>query len=145
MDLKRIKEELLKKKAEILENLENNKDEDINEKSGVEDAADIVTSELNRETLYKLNQADRETLFLIDIALQKIENGTYGICEECGAPIGEKRLEAIPWVRLCIKCSENEETIKSIINKNEDLPYYTHIIPDQPLSTEDEDNKSING
>jgi len=144
MDLKKIKEELLKKKAEILENLQKNMDENINEKSGVEDAADIVTSELNRETLYKLNQADRETLFLIDIALQKIENGTYGICEECGAPIGEKRLEAIPWVRLCIKCSENEETIKSIVNKNEDLPYYTHIIPDQPL-TEDEDNKTING
>ena len=144
MDLEKIKEQLQKKKAEILQNLENHKSEDINEKSGVEDAADIVASELNRETLYKLTQADRETLFLIDLALQKIESGTYGYCELCGEPIGEKRLKAIPWVRLCIKCSENEEAIKSIVNKNEEFPYYSHIIPDQPL-TEDEDNKQING
>ena len=144
MDLNKIKEELLRKKTEILESLSKQSTDDLNEKSGVEDAADIVTTELTRETLYKLSQAERETLFLIDIALKKIENGTYGICEECGEPIGEKRLEAIPWVRLCIKCSQNEETIKSFSSRNDEVSYY-HIIPDATTFTEDEDNKNFSG
>ncbi len=145
MNLEKIREELLRKRAEILKNLSNHNDEELNEKSGVEDTADTVTSELDRETLYKLSQAEKETLFLIDLALKKIESGTYGVCEECGEPIGEKRLEAIPWVRLCIKCSENEETLKSFANRNnEDIQYY-HIIPDQSFVPDEEDNKNISG
>jgi DnaK suppressor protein len=140
MDIKKIKEELLKKRQEILESLSNHNSEELNEKSGVEDAADIVTSELSRETVYKLSQVDRETLFLIDIALKKIENGTYGVCEECGAPIGEKRLEAIPWVRLCIDCSQNEETIRTLTSRNEDVSYY-NIIP--TTFEEEEENKKL--
>jgi DnaK suppressor protein len=91
MDIEKIKQELLEKKAKIIEALENNTKESQNEKSGVEDTADEVTAELTRETLYKLSQTEREKLFLIEIALKKIESGTYGICEECGEPIGEKR------------------------------------------------------
>jgi DnaK suppressor protein len=44
----------------------------------------------------------RDTLSDIDEALSKLDNGTYGICEECGQPIGEARLEAMPAARLCI-------------------------------------------
>ena len=44
----------------------------------------------------------RDTLSDIDEALTKLDNGTYGICEECGKPIGEARLEAMPAARLCI-------------------------------------------
>ncbi len=140
MDIQKIKEELLKKRQEILDSLANNNSEELNEKSGVEDAADVVTSELSRETVYKLSQVDRETLFLIDIALKKIENGTYGVCEECGAPIGEKRLEAIPWVRLCIECSQNEETIRNFSNRSEDISYY-NIIPTTTFDEEEENKK----
>ncbi|NPA12993.1 MAG: TraR/DksA family transcriptional regulator [Aquificae bacterium] len=135
MDIEKIKETLLKKKAEILENLSANTGGDLNEKSGVEDDADVGSSEMSRETLYKLSQAEKETLFLIDIALRKIENGTYGICEECGSQIGEKRLEAIPWVRLCIDCSQNEEIIKSFSNKSDDIGFYNFI----PGTLEDDD------
>lgn len=141
MDIEKVREELLKKRAEIIESLENNKKESQNEKSGVEDAADEVTAELSRETLYKLSQTEREKLFLIDIALKKIESGTYGICEECGNPIGEKRLEAIPWVRLCIDCSQNEEALR-LSNGYEDINYY-NILPDASSFLEEEDNKSV--
>ena len=141
MDIQKIKEELLKKRAQIIESLENNKKESQNEKSGVEDSADEVTAELSRETLYKLSQTERETLFLIDIALKKIESGTYGICEECGEKIGEKRLEAIPWVRLCIECSQHEEALR-LSNGYEDINYY-NIIPDAATFIEDEDNKKV--
>ena len=47
----------------------------------------------------------RETLSDIDNALAKIDAGTYGMCERCGRPIGEDRLEAMPAARLCIECA----------------------------------------
>lgn len=47
----------------------------------------------------------RETLNDIDAALAKFENGTYGLCESCGNPISEDRLEAMPAARLCITCA----------------------------------------
>ena len=46
-----------------------------------------------------------ETLNDIDDALAKIDAGTYGVCEQCGKPIGEARLEAMPAARLCIECA----------------------------------------
>ena len=47
----------------------------------------------------------RDTLSDIDEALNKIDNGTYGVCERCSGPIGEPRLEAMPAARLCIACA----------------------------------------
>ena len=47
----------------------------------------------------------QETLSDIDNALTKIDTGTYGLCEQCGKPIGEPRLEAMPAARLCIACA----------------------------------------
>jgi RNA polymerase-binding transcription factor DksA len=47
----------------------------------------------------------RETLHEIDRALEKFDAGTYGICESCGQPIGEARLEAMPFTPLCIACA----------------------------------------
>ena len=47
----------------------------------------------------------RETLQDIDAALGKIEQGTYGLCESCGRPIAEARLEAMPTARMCIACA----------------------------------------
>ena len=141
MDLEKIKQQLLEKKAQIIESLENNSKESQNEKSGVEDTADEVTAELSRETLYKLSQTEREKLFLIEIALKKIESGTYGICEECGEPIGEKRLEALPWVRLCIECSEKDEAMR-LSTGYEDINYY-NILPDTSTFLEEEDNRNI--
>jgi RNA polymerase-binding transcription factor DksA len=47
----------------------------------------------------------RETLTDIDVALAKFDNGAYGVCESCGGPISEARLEAMPAARLCITCA----------------------------------------
>lgn len=139
MDLEKIKQKLLEKRQQIIESLEEASKADINEKTGVEDSADTVTTELSRETHYRLTQADLETLYLIDLALRKIENGTYGICEECGAVIGEKRLEAIPWVRLCIDCSQNEEIVRIFQQRSEEESLY-NIIP--PTISEEEEAKN---
>src|SRR4029450_21404 len=56
----------------------------------------------------RLKQTDAKILQAIDEALQRIEKGTYGICRDCGGPIAEARLNAIPWTRVCITCKEKQ-------------------------------------
>jgi DnaK suppressor protein len=50
----------------------------------------------------------------INLALDKIDRGAFGLCEECGQPIGEKRLKALPFARLCIECKQQEEERKAL-------------------------------
>lgn len=64
--------------------------------------ADTATAMYDRELDEGLEEGAKTTLVEIDAALQRIEAGTYGICEGCGKPIGVERLSAIPWTRLCI-------------------------------------------
>ena len=63
---------------------------------------DTATVTYDRELDYSLEENSETVLREIDAALQRIDDGTYGICEVCGKPIGEERLEAMPWTRLCI-------------------------------------------
>ena len=49
----------------------------------------------------------------VDEALHKIRQDSYGLCEACGEMIGERRLEALPFARLCIACQEEEERAKA--------------------------------
>lgn len=73
------------------------------------DDADHATAERDRAMVLKLKQ--REAFFVrkIDEALLKIENGEFGLCEDCGGDIGEKRLLARPTASMCINCKEDHE------------------------------------
>jgi RNA polymerase-binding protein DksA len=64
--------------------------------------ADTASATYDRELDQGLEEGAQYTLSEIDAALARIDDGTYGICEICGKPIGEERLRAIPWARLCI-------------------------------------------
>ena len=64
--------------------------------------ADQATATYDRELDEGLEEGAQFTLGEIDAALQRIEDGSYGVCEVCGKPIGAERLSAIPWARLCI-------------------------------------------
>jgi len=57
----------------------------------------------------RLKQTDAKILQAIDEALLRIDKGTYGICRDCGGPIAEARLNAIPWTRVCITCKEKQK------------------------------------
>jgi DnaK suppressor protein len=74
-----------------------------------QDIADKAVSSYTREFLYSLNDTERNTLILIDQALARIEEGTFGFCQNCGAPMNEKRLDAVPWAPHCIDCQELAE------------------------------------
>lgn len=66
----------------------------------VDQASDSETVDL----LVKLGERERAELVEIDAALQRIEAGTFGTCEDCGAPIGRDRLRALPEARRCLGC-----------------------------------------
>jgi DnaK suppressor protein len=71
--------------------------------------ADIATHTYDRELDSTLEGAEAMHLANIDSALRRIEEGTYGTCENCGKAISPERLEAMPWVALCIDCKRLAE------------------------------------
>jgi DnaK suppressor protein len=73
------------------------------------DLYDVSTQSYSKEQLYSSCNRDRETVLSIQAALEKLKNGEYGICDECEQVINEKRLKALPWVRLCLDCQNKRE------------------------------------
>ncbi|MBM4022127.1 MAG: TraR/DksA family transcriptional regulator [Planctomycetes bacterium] len=71
--------------------------------------ADIGTDAFEQEFTLSLMATEEETLVLVEQALAKIRTRTYGTCEECDSVIAKKRLEAIPFAPLCIRCAEKLE------------------------------------
>ena len=100
------KQKLLKKYEE-LSNLQKSSADVLFEEKG--DEADIADSVLGKEMTQELSDTQRKILDLIVLALDKINKGTYGICENCGKVIEKKRLSILPWVRYCVKCQNNIE------------------------------------
>jgi RNA polymerase-binding protein DksA len=70
---------------------------------------DTASATLERSIDAGLEEGAEQTLAAIDAALERIEAGTYGTCERCGKPIGEERLEAIPYATLCIEDKRKQE------------------------------------
>jgi DnaK suppressor protein len=109
MDEQIYKDALLKKRVEILgtggikplqASMENNT------RQG--DMADQASGNNEVHIQLKLKQTDAKILQAIEEALGRIDKGTYGICRDCGEPIAEPRLNAIPWTRVCIACKEKQ-------------------------------------
>ena len=70
---------------------------------------ETATATLDREIDYSLEENSEQVLRSIDRALQRIDEGSFGICETCGQPISEERLEAIPYATQCIDCRRKGE------------------------------------
>lgn len=73
------------------------------------DPADRATAESDRAFTLRLRDRERKLIRKIQEALERIEDGTYGICEECGEDISVARLKARPVTTLCIKCKARQE------------------------------------
>ncbi len=71
--------------------------------------ADVATDTYDREFSLGLASNERELLYELDDALKRIEEGQFGICEECKLAIAKNRLKAVPYARLCVKCQEKKE------------------------------------
>ena len=93
--------------------------------------ADLGTDNYEVENTLEIVNSERKLIMEIDEALQRIEDGTYGICEGSGEPIPKQRLEAIPWARCCVACAGLLE--KGILKREDIFNKY-----DYALGIEDE-------
>ena len=73
------------------------------------DEMDLASSEYLQSFTFRLRGREKSFLDKIEKALARIDDGTFGICEECGEEISVKRLEARPETTLCIRCKEDQE------------------------------------
>lgn len=71
--------------------------------------ADVATDSYDREFSMGLASNERQMLYEFDDAMKKIEDGTFGFCEDCKDSISKSRLKAVPYARMCIKCQEKKE------------------------------------
>ncbi|WP_456398011.1 TraR/DksA family transcriptional regulator [Desulfurobacterium sp.] len=110
--LKEFKEILEQKKRELIEDIKRGILEEANAEREVGDIVDMSTEEILRT--FEMRIRDREAKYLkkIEKALQKIEEGTYGICEECGKCISYERLKLRPVAELCINCKLKQEKLE---------------------------------
>jgi len=109
-DLTRFAELLREDKARILNHTEKTKHDDMTlSTDDLADEVDLASSELNQSVTMRLRDRERSLLHKIEIALAKIDNGTFGVCDICEEDIEIKRLEARPVANLCIRCKEAQE------------------------------------
>jgi DnaK suppressor protein len=71
--------------------------------------ADIGSDNYEQEFTLSLMENEGDTLSRIEGSLERIEEGSYGQCEDCGAKIPKTRLNAIPYATLCVRCAEQQE------------------------------------
>lgn len=74
-----------------------------------QDIADRASSSYQKEFLFHQSNNERQLLQMVEAALSRIREGTFGECISCGNEINIKRLEAVPWTRYCIECQEKLE------------------------------------
>lgn len=110
VDLEELKKRLLTMRSDILNDVNSNAESSKEMGSdGVQDIGDVSANTYNRQILLSLNDGQRMILQDIDDALDRIKDGDYGICIECGDSIGEKRLEVRPQAKYCIDCKTEIE------------------------------------
>lgn len=109
---------ILKGKEEVAENIKHISDDTL--KKSQKDAsgdisgytyhmADVATDTYDREFSLGLASNERELLYEFEDALKRIEEGLFGVCEDCKFLITKVRLKAVPYARLCVKCQEKKE------------------------------------
>ena len=115
---------LLSKRQEIMREIEGNLGQSLTEDQqrrleSARDVGDQALMDLDRELGISLMEMRNRKRQAIDEALTRLSEGTYGICAECGIEVSEKRLEAVPFAKLCVQCQSRQELLEKI-EKEED-------------------------
>lgn len=123
--LKNVREKLLEMRRQTLREMsddlkqgrEGAKDEGM-------DTYDLASEERDREISFILTDRERDKLQAIQEALSRVEDGSYGICENCESEIAPARLEALPFSRLCVNCQAEREKEAKAARRFEDERTY---------------------
>jgi DnaK suppressor protein len=75
----------------------------------IQDVADMAVESYTKEFMFGKSSSDRAILQMINEALERIEDESYGTCVHCGDPIQPKRMEAVPWAQFCLRCQGLQE------------------------------------
>ena len=114
-----LKEILLAKREALIQEIKHQLGQSVTEEQSrrleaAMDSGDQALVDLDREMGISLQEMRNRERQLIDDALYSLEEGTYGVCAECGGEISEKRLEALPFARLCVDCKSKRELMEKI-------------------------------
>lgn len=115
---------LMAKRQEIIKEIEGNLGQSLTEDQqrrleSARDVGDQALMDLDRELGISLMEMRNRRRQSIDEALNRLKDGTYGICAECEVEISEKRLQAVPFAKLCVECQSKAELLEKI-EKEED-------------------------
>jgi len=103
------RERVVNEISELDDDLSKSVEDSSGESPNDQHMAESAAATLDREIDLTLQGNARATLIKIDRALHKLEEGTYGQCDNCGKPIGEGRLEIAPYSTLCVDCKREQE------------------------------------
>lgn len=109
-----LKEILLQQKTDIVNRINTFRSESLTPVGERGDEGDRASSELDLNCAVRAQERATSLLPKIDYALQKIADGSYGLCENCEEPIGIARLKARPMATLCLACKEEQEQTERI-------------------------------
>ncbi|MBX9659521.1 MAG: TraR/DksA family transcriptional regulator [Nitrospiraceae bacterium] len=115
---------LMGKRQEIIREIEGNLGQSLTEDQqrrleSARDVGDQALMDLDRELGISLMEMRNRRRQAIDESLNRLRDGTYGMCAECGIEISEKRLQAVPFAKLCVECQSKAELLEKI-EKEED-------------------------
>ncbi|MCP9446774.1 MAG: TraR/DksA family transcriptional regulator [Nitrospira sp.] len=115
---------LLGKRQEIVKEITENLGQSLTEDQqrrleSARDVGDQALMDLERELGISLMEMRNRRRQSIDEALTRLHEGTYGICAECGVEISEKRLQAVPFAKLCVECQSRQELLEKIEREEE--------------------------
>ena len=109
-ELKRFKQILEESKAAVITSARRTLAEEAAfDTDDLPDEIDLASSEYQQSMIFRLRDREKFLLEKIEKALERIADGTFGICEQCDEEISVKRLEARPVTTLCIRCKEEQE------------------------------------
>jgi DnaK suppressor protein len=112
MDVKKLnyfRDKLLLKRASLTDMVQRTEGNAREKDQNTQDMADMAVESYTREFLFGKSSGDRHVLQLIEEAITRIDDKSYGACVHCENAIQPKRLEAVPWTRLCIQCQDLQE------------------------------------
>jgi len=109
-DVEVFRRKLLEMRRDLLGQVEKNKlySKEVGE-DGIPDSGDVAAYSYSKEVLMGLGENERTKLRLVEEALAKIDEGSYGVCERCEEAIPLKRLELLPFTRYCVQCQSELE------------------------------------
>ncbi len=119
--MKEIKKILEEMRDEILRDIDERRLREHASHDEVGDDYDKASQERERELDIIITAQEKNKLQAIEDALRRIEEGTYGICDECGEKIPKQRLKALPFATLCVSCKSAKETEEGIFTPFEEI------------------------